>query len=64
MLEENVRPRKPTNTSEGIDIARTIRSEFPQIGILLLSAHVELETAIDFLQSGERIDYLLFLDAR
>jgi DNA-binding NarL/FixJ family response regulator len=49
----------PTNTSEGIDIARTIRSEFPQIGILLLSAHVELETAIDFLQSGERIGYLL-----
>jgi serine/threonine-protein kinase PknK len=49
----------PTHTSEGIDIARTIRSEFPQIGILLLSAHVELETAIDFLQSGERIGYLL-----
>jgi DNA-binding NarL/FixJ family response regulator len=49
----------PTNTSEGIDIARTIRSEFPQIGILLLSAHVELEIAIDFLQSGERIGYLL-----
>src|ERR1039458_8338708 len=42
----------PTLTSEGIDVARTIRSEFPQIGILLLSAHVELETAIDFLQIG------------
>ena len=49
----------PTNTSEGIEVARTIRSEFPQIGILLLSAHVALETAIDFLQSGERIGYLL-----
>ena len=49
----------PTNTSEGIEVARTIRSEFPHIGILLLSAHVELETAIDFLQSGERIGYLL-----
>jgi serine/threonine-protein kinase PknK len=49
----------PTNTFEGIDVAREIRSEFPQIGILLLSAHVELETAIDFLQSGERIGYLL-----
>jgi serine/threonine-protein kinase PknK len=49
----------PTNTFEGIDVARAIRSEFPQIGILLLSAHVELETAIDFLQSGERIGYLL-----
>jgi DNA-binding NarL/FixJ family response regulator len=49
----------PTHTSEGIDVARTIRSEFPQIGILLLSAHVELETAIDFLRSGERMGYLL-----
>ena len=49
----------PTNTFEGIDVARVIRGEFPQIGILLLSAHVELETAIDFLQSGERVGYLL-----
>lgn len=49
----------PTNTFEGIDVARAIRGEFPQIGILLLSAHVELETAIDFLQSGERTGYLL-----
>ena len=49
----------PTNTWEGIDVARTIRSEFPQIGILLLSAHVELEAAIDFLQSGDRTGYLL-----
>ncbi len=49
----------PTHTFEGIDVARTIRSEFPQIGILLLSAHVELETAIDFLRSGERMGYLL-----
>jgi serine/threonine-protein kinase PknK len=49
----------PTHTSEGIDVARAIRAEFPQIGILLLSAHVDLETAIEFLQSGERIGYLL-----
>jgi DNA-binding NarL/FixJ family response regulator len=49
----------PTNTYEGIDVARVIRSEFPQTGVLLLSAHVELETAIDFLRSGERIGYLL-----
>jgi DNA-binding NarL/FixJ family response regulator len=49
----------PTHTSEGIDVARTVRGEFPQIGILLLSAHMELETAIEFLQSGEGIGYLL-----
>jgi serine/threonine-protein kinase PknK len=49
----------PTHTYEGIDVAREIRAEFPQTGVLLLSAHMELETAIDFLQSGERIGYLL-----
>jgi DNA-binding NarL/FixJ family response regulator len=49
----------PTQTYEGIDVAHTIRREFPEVGILLLSAHVELETAIDFLRSGERIGYLL-----
>jgi serine/threonine-protein kinase PknK len=49
----------PTHTSEGIDAARAIRAEFPEIGILLLSAHVELETAIDLLEGGERIGYLL-----
>jgi DNA-binding NarL/FixJ family response regulator len=49
----------PTNTSEGLEAARTIRSEFPQIGILLLSAHVEVETALDLLEEGDRIGYLL-----
>jgi DNA-binding NarL/FixJ family response regulator len=49
----------PTQTSEGIDVARTIRAEFPAIGILLLSAHVELDTAMDLLGDGERFGYLL-----
>jgi DNA-binding NarL/FixJ family response regulator len=49
----------PTNTTEGLDAASAIRSEFPDIGILLLSAHVELETAVDLLKDGERIGYLL-----
>jgi serine/threonine-protein kinase PknK len=49
----------PTNTWEGLDAARSIRREFPQVGILLLSAHVELETAIDLLESGQRVGYLL-----
>jgi DNA-binding NarL/FixJ family response regulator len=49
----------PTQTSEGIDVAHLIRREFPHIGVLLLSAHVEVEIAIDFLRSGERIGYLL-----
>jgi DNA-binding NarL/FixJ family response regulator len=49
----------PTQTWEGLDAARAIRAEFPQVGILLLSAHVEVETAIDLLEGGERIGYLL-----
>jgi serine/threonine-protein kinase PknK len=49
----------PTQTWEGLDAARSIRAEFPQVGILLLSAHVEVETAIDLLEGGERIGYLL-----
>jgi len=49
----------PTQTSEGIDVARAIRAEFPSVGILLLSAHVELETAIDLVEGGRGIGYLL-----
>jgi DNA-binding NarL/FixJ family response regulator len=49
----------PTHTTEGLVAASEIRSEFPQIGILLLSAHVEVETAVDLLRDGERIGYLL-----
>jgi DNA-binding NarL/FixJ family response regulator len=49
----------PTQTWEGLDAARSIRAEFPEIAILLLSAHIEVETAIDLLEAGERIGYLL-----
>ncbi|MEA2442836.1 MAG: hypothetical protein QOJ12_128 [Thermoleophilales bacterium] len=49
----------PTHTVEGLDAARAIREELPQIGILVLSAHVEVEHAMELLGSGERIGYLL-----
>jgi DNA-binding NarL/FixJ family response regulator len=49
----------PSHTTEGLEAARAIRKEFPEIGILLLSAHVEVETAVDLLEEGERIGYLL-----
>jgi DNA-binding NarL/FixJ family response regulator len=49
----------PSQTTEGLDEARAIRIEFPAIGILLLSAHVEVETAMDLLNGGERVGYLL-----
>ncbi|WP_134115507.1 response regulator [Kribbella kalugense] len=49
----------PTNTTEGLDAARQIRLEFPGIAILVLSAHTEVEHAMELLGSGERIGYLL-----
>src|SRR4051812_4493632 len=49
----------PTQTWEGLDAARAIHAAFPTVGILLLSAYVEVETAIDLLSDGDRIGYLL-----
>src|SRR5918992_35194 len=49
----------PSYTTEGLEAARAIRNDFPEIGILLLSAHVVVETALDLLEEGERIGYLL-----
>ena len=49
----------PTHTTEGLDAARVIRPELPETGILVLSAHVEVEQAMELLASGQRIGYLL-----
>jgi DNA-binding NarL/FixJ family response regulator len=49
----------PTYTTEGLDAAGVIREEFPQIGIVVLSAFVEVEDAMELLQAGERTGYLL-----
>jgi len=49
----------PSHTTEGLDAARTIRAEYPEIGILVLSAHVEVHRAIDLLEDGQRVGYLL-----
>jgi DNA-binding NarL/FixJ family response regulator len=49
----------PTQTTEGLEAASAIRAEFPKVGILLLSAHVDVETAMDLLKEGERVGYLL-----
>jgi DNA-binding NarL/FixJ family response regulator len=49
----------PTHTTEGLQAAAAIRSEFPETGILLLSAHAEVEEAVDLLKVGQRIGYLL-----
>jgi DNA-binding NarL/FixJ family response regulator len=49
----------PSHSSEGLDAARVIREELPEIAILVLSAHVQVEQATDLLASGERSGYLL-----
>ena len=49
----------PTHTTEGLDAARVIRSEMPGTGILVLSAHVDVEHAMELLASGHNIGYLL-----
>jgi len=49
----------PTHTAEGLDAARVIRQELPEIAILVLSAHAEVEQATELLASGHRSGYLL-----
>jgi DNA-binding NarL/FixJ family response regulator len=49
----------PTNSTEGLEAARVIRQELPEIGILVLSAHVAVEHAMELLAGGQRIGYLL-----
>jgi DNA-binding NarL/FixJ family response regulator len=49
----------PTNTSEGLDAARLIRQELPDTAIMVLSAHVAVDDAMDLLAAGDRIGYLL-----
>jgi DNA-binding NarL/FixJ family response regulator len=49
----------PTHTTEGLEAARVIRQEFPGTGIVVLSAHAEVEHAMELLASGRGIGYLL-----
>jgi DNA-binding NarL/FixJ family response regulator len=49
----------PTNTTEGLEAASMIREELPDLAILILSAHVEVEHAMTLLASGQRSGYLL-----
>lgn len=49
----------PSNTTEGLEAARVIRQEFPATGILVLSAYVEIEHAMELLAGGRGIGYLL-----
>ncbi len=49
----------PSHSTEGLDAAATIRGEFPEIAILILSAHVEVVHAMTLLGSGRRSGYVL-----
>jgi serine/threonine-protein kinase PknK len=49
----------PKHSIEGLEAARAIRAEVPETAILVLSAHIEVEHAMDLLASGQRTGYLL-----
>jgi DNA-binding NarL/FixJ family response regulator len=49
----------PTRTTEGLRAAQVIRQQHPKVAILVLSAHVEVEHAMELLASGHSVGYLL-----
>ncbi len=49
----------PGHATEGLDAAHVIRQDLPEIGIVVLSAHVEVEQALELLAGGRGIGYLL-----
>jgi len=49
----------PNHSTEGLDAARLIREEAPNTAILVLSAHVDVDHALELLSGGHAIGYLL-----
>ena len=49
----------PGYMGEGLHAAREIRAQFPEVGILVLSAHADVEHAMELLAGGHKIGYLL-----
>jgi DNA-binding NarL/FixJ family response regulator len=49
----------PRQETEGLEAARVIRRELPEIGILVLSAHAEVVEAMELLATGRGIGYVL-----
>jgi len=49
----------PTGTTEGLEAAQVIRRELPGTAVLVLSAHVEVEHAMELLASGGGTGYVL-----
>jgi len=44
----------PTHTSEGLDAARALRESHPEVGVLVLSAHIEPHFALALIENGAR----------
>ena len=49
----------PAQATEGLQAARVIREELPGTAIIVLSAHVEVDEAMELPAGGERLGYLL-----
>jgi DNA-binding NarL/FixJ family response regulator len=49
----------PAHSTEGLGAALAIRGDFPGTGIMVLSAFVHTEHAVELLSSGQGIGYLL-----
>ena len=49
----------PGHSTEGLEAARVIKRDFPETAVVVLSAHVEVEHAMDLLANGQRTGYLL-----
>src|SRR2546421_1315743 len=49
----------PAQATEGLQAARVIREELPGTAIIVLSAHVEVDEAMELLAGGEHVGYLL-----
>jgi DNA-binding NarL/FixJ family response regulator len=49
----------PDHHTEGLDAARVIRQELPDIAILVLSSHIDVDHAMELLAGGRSIGYLL-----
>ncbi|WP_353809693.1 response regulator [Agromyces sp. SYSU T00194] len=52
--------RMPPHLAEdGLDAALQIRRELPEVSLLLLSAHIEVDHALELLDGGRGVGYLL-----
>ncbi|MFC7272747.1 response regulator [Paractinoplanes rhizophilus] len=49
----------PTHTTEGLEAARQLRRELPEVGILVLSAYADVDQAMELLAGGRAIGYML-----